>query len=639
MFKETSRWSPVLNDGIPPIDSVYSESFWEDNTEHIMNGYSIGDQKITGDHYWYLNFWKIRGLNNATGRKSIISPRFLDMDYEYFHVIQRARDLGKNVCVVKARQKGFTEKHAAIGGKEFSFFRASQTVFVASLEFYSDMLFNSCIRGLNDLYDTEYYKRRMPNRDDYIKAAFIDEVLDNNGNITKVSKGYLSEIYKITAKNNPQAVSSRSPSFIVFEEAGVFSGVIETYGYVKPSLISEGKQTGMAIFVGTGGEMGKGAEELEYIFYHPDEFNCLTFDLSEFDDTVPSDTKKVGYFCPAWKYRFIDNDGNSLKDISIRDVMQVREDTKGKQTEYKTIIADPLIPSESFMIQGGGFFGEHAALMLNARKVLLNQTPALTDFIERGKLDWVYDKDGRIIDVDFIQDLSGDVIIIEHPEWRKNIKNKEREYEVIENMYKGGTDSYDRDEANTSKSKGASYIYKDFVSANYTSGFWVARLIQRPEEAETFYENTGKLHYYYFAKNLIEYSNLRIFDWYKKAGLEEYLRERPEFVLASWIKQSKVENRYGIDPNSKIHWLGLLKKKLLSQAFIDTLYDVETINAFLKYVLDPKYNCDITIAASLTAVQEQEDKEIVVNDKPQEHAKRLLVRYKTVNGRLVKIVG
>jgi hypothetical protein len=180
MFKSSGKWSPVISDGIPTIDSIYYDSFWEENRSYIFDGYSIGNERITGDHYWYLNFWKIRGLDYALGRKGIIPPRFIDMDYEYFHIVDKARKLGKNVVVAKARQKGFTEKHAAIGGKEFTFYRASQTVFVAGMEFYSDMLMGSCIRGLNDLHETEFYKRRMPNRDDYVMASYIDEVEDED---------------------------------------------------------------------------------------------------------------------------------------------------------------------------------------------------------------------------------------------------------------------------------------------------------------------------------------------------------------------------------------------------------------------------------------------------------------------------
>lgn len=640
MFKSVGKWSPVLNDGIPPIDSIYYDSFWEDNYRYIMDGYTNGDERITGDHYWYLNFWKIRGLNYNTGRKEIISPRFIDIDHDYYHVVEQARDIQKkNVVVVKTRQVGFTEKHAALGGKEFTFFRASQTVFVAGKEFYSDMLFNSCLRGLNDLVDSEFYKRRLPDRNDYVKASFVDEEFDDEGNAKRIVKGYMSEIYKITAKDNPQAVSSRSPSLIVFEESGVFPGVIRTYGFVEPSLISEGKSTGFAVFVGTGGEMGKGAEELEHIFYHPDEFNCMTFDLSQYDSDVPKGTKMVGYFVPSNRYHIVDVDGNSLIAESTADRLKKREDAKGTIKEYEEITQRPLVPHEAFMIQGGGFFGRQVSTKLNARKVKLNQDPSLTEFVERGRLEWLLDDEtGRIIDVEFVRDSDGPVLIIEHPEWRKN-QPDDKPGDPIEGMYKAGTDSYDKDEANSSTSKGSVHILKDFYSPEYSSGFWAARLIERPEEAETFYEDSAKLCFYYFAMNLIEYSNIRIFDWYKKNGFEYLLRERPEFILATWIRNSKVENKYGIDPNSKIHWLGLLKKKLLDDNFVNQLFDVEEINAFLKFKLDPKYNCDITISASLTAVQEQEDKEIIINEEPILKVRKPMPVFVTQNGRLIKHIG
>lgn len=637
MFKEVSKWSPVVREGIPPRDSMYYESFWDDNYALIMNGYTNGNEKITGDHYWYLNFWKIRGTNNATGRKEIIHPRFIDLDHEYFHVFDKARSLNKNLAVVKGRQQGFTEKHASIGGKEFTFFKASQTIYVAGLEFYSDMIFNSCIRGLNDLYETEFYKRRFPDRDDYTRAAFLDEVEDDDGNTTKVIRGYLSEVFKITAKNNPQAVSSRSPSFIVFEESGAFGGVIATYGYIKPSMYSEAKKTGMAVFVGTGGEMGKGAEELEYIYYHPEEFDCLTFDLSQFDKSVARGTKSVGFFSSAAKYHIIDSDGNSLIEASTKDRLKARELQKGKMKEYHEITQHPLIPSEAFLIQGGGFFGPQVSLLLNKRKTRLNQEPILSEFIEWGKLDWLYDDHENIVDVKWINDTNGPFMIIEHPEWRKNMPEGESGT-VIDNMYKAGTDSYDKDEANTSTSKGSTHIYKGFVNATYSARFWVARLIERPEEAETFYENSAKLCFYYNARNLIEYSNIRIFDWWKKNGFESLLRERPEFVLASWIKQSKVENRYGIDPSTKLFWLGLLKKWLLDPFFVDHMYDIDQINAFLKFKLDPKYNCDITISSALCAVQEQEDKEMITHDPIPDQIRRPMARYKTVNGVMIKMI-
>ena len=964
-FYGTKKWSPIINEGIPPRDSIYWESFWNDNRRYIIDGYTTGDERITGDHYWYLNFWKIRGLNPATGRKEIIYPRFLDLDYEVWHVIERARDIEKkNVLFLKARQKGFdlpnsepvltvsgwknngkikigdyiatrhstftpvigvypqgkkdvyemtlmdgrkvrcginhlwkvwdvdikrervlktedlldyglyhiinkgrnkayrfkipdiepipfnkkelfihpyllglligdgsinaqlrlssndletvdyvkeilgndyslvrdettynyninfngyhnqalkdrfnlarnvnkfnpllqefnrlglrwkrshnkfipdeykyssieqrvelirglmdsdgyvsdagcmefktvsgrladdvsevlrslgvkvsvssfengiqrkfyrlylkttsfnpfhlrrkairfkkdkdiyrrvsiidirplgykeestcievsdidhiyltkdfipthnTEKLAALGGKEFTFFRGSQTVYVAGLEFYSNMIMNSTVRGLNDLYDTEFYKRRFPDRDDYMKAQFSDTIVDEHGNETVVWKGYMSEMYKITAKNNPQAVSSRSPSLIVFEEVGIFPGAIATYGFVEPSLISEGKMTGFAVFIGTGGDMETGAAEFEKMFYSPDEFNILSFDLSKFDDTVPRGNKRVGYFVPAWKYRIIDADGNSLKEESIKNIQKERKKSEGTITEYQKIITNPLYPHEAFMTSQAGFFGRKIVTMLHKRKVQIYQHPEETADNEWGDLEWVYNKDGIIEDIKWNPDGQKKFLIMEHPEFRL------MDTKPIEGQYKGATDSYDKDEANTSTSQGSTHIYKDFVDANHTSGYFTARLIERPDEAEEFYEDSAKLCYYYSAMNLIEWSNVRIFDWYKRNGFEFMLRERPEFVLSTWIIKSKVENRYGIDPSTKIHWLGLLKKLLLIPGFIDKMKDIDQINAFIHYVLKKGYNCDITISSALCAVQIEEEKLQVIETTP-----------------------
>jgi hypothetical protein len=77
---------------------------------------------------------------------------------------------------------------------------------------------------------------------------------------------------------------------------------------------------------------------------------------------------------------------------------------------------------------------------------------------------------------------------------------------------------------------------------------------------------------------------------------------------------------------------------LLDPFFVDHMYDIEQINAFLKFKLDPKYNCDITISSALCAVQEQEDKEIITNEPVKEQIRRPMMRYKTVNGRMVKMI-
>lgn len=650
MWINTELYSPVINEGIPPYNSVYYESFWLENRNYILNGYDVGGKHITGDHYWYLNFWPIRGLNRKTGRKGIINPRFLDIDADYYTNLDVARAQGKNMCVVKARQKGFTEKHAAMGGREYSFFPASQVVYVAGQEFYTTQLMNATKRGLNDLVNTEYYKRRSPDRQDYMMASYKEIIELADGTKQEKVKGYLSEIYAITAMNNPQAVSSKSPSLIVFEEAGIFQGLIPTFRFVEPSLLSEGQQTGMAIIVGTGGEM-KYAKDFEKIFFNPEAFNMLSFDLSEYDDEIESGKKQVGYFVPANKYRIIDQFGNSLIKESTEDVMKAREAKKGAD-QYTEIVNNPLKPTESFLIETGGFFGKEIAAVLNQRRSYINTHKEAQTGIY-GNIFWLiqYPNEQEPRMVEYVNGLKGGFkivgaqwvpggieqdddnpyFIMEHPEMDGPVPDP--------NLYISAVDSYDKDKSHTSESRGSGSVFKKFRKQSSSSRKFVARLFDRPEKSEMFFERTAKLNFYYNvrARCLIEWSNILIFKWYEKMGFEYMLAERPELVIANWITNSTVNNRYGIDPSTKRHWLTLLKDYLSDVNNVGKLEDIEQISAYLFFKYDPKYNCDITISSSLCLVMDLEEEESMMDNQKSEEDEGPAFGYKLdSSGQLVQ---
>ncbi len=595
MWVNTSLFSPVLDDPAPPADSIHYESWWYDQRNIIMNdGYSVGGQHITGDHYFYLNFWKIRGVDYRTKRKGIIAPRFLEMDHEYFHHVDKARELGKNIGLVKGRQTGFSEKHACMIGKEFSFYPGSQSVIVSGLDRYTKNTMGFVRRGLNSLANTEFYKNRQPNKEAFFKAAYNEVTYQGKKRIV-TEAGYLSEVYAITAKNSVQAVSSLSPSYVLLEEAGVFPGVIEVYKFIKPSLFSEGIKTGIVFFVGTGGEMEKGAEELQYIIFNPDEFDLLTFDMSEWEDDLEPGTIKMGWFCPKWKYKIIDEHGNYLKKESIDEINKDRDKVNDENKKYTEITQQPIIPSEAFMIKSGGFFGKANARNLNSLKAQIRKNPEM-QLEERGDLNWVHEEvDGRkvIKGVEFVPNKEGIFEITERPTLVEGI--------VPENLYAAGTDSYDKDEANTSNSKLSTEIFKTFLHNGESYNIFVAGMHYRPDILDggspAAYEASAKLCLYYRAKNLIEWSNIRIFSWYEEHNFSFLLKERPEMMIANWIKNSSVSNRYGIDPSTKIHWLSLLSEYIKDNYY--KLRSLRQIEAFIKYKLDPNYNCDITMGSSL----------------------------------------
>jgi hypothetical protein len=605
MFINTKQFSPVIIDSITgahPKSLEYRE-WWFEQKRRCLEGYSVGGIKITGDHYWYLNFWKIKGVNQVTGRKDLIAPRFIDMDYEFFNVLEQARKEGKNLCVLKRRQVGFSEKLSAVVGKEFSLFNNSQSIIVAGEDRYSLATMRMVMRGLNSLKDTEFYKRKTPQTEDYIQGKY--KVLEDG---VPVWKGSMSEIYQMTAKNNPQVTVGKTPSFIMFEEAGKFPGIKAAYKYVQPALETNFIKTGIAVMIGTGGDMDKGADELEEIFYSPEAWDMLGF--SPEGDEEQDTLRKTCYFVPAWKFASIDDEGNSLKEQSLEQIHKVREQNrkaKDPKAYINYLTQMPLNPDEAFMRTGGNRFNTQK---LNERLAFLRKHRELDDIIQRGRLEWIREeKSTKIIGVEWIPDCNGQYRILEHP-------LKDSNENVLMNLYKGSTDSYDKDNASSSSSKLSCQIFKGFKDSDTTSRIFVARYTERPKTAEEAYEATAKLCMYYMAPNLIEWSNIGIFGWYERNGFGHFLRERPRIAYAN-VKESRVNNRFGIDPSTKEYWITSYRDYI--ETNVDNLYDQEQIIAAINYRDDKDYNCDVTISSSLCIVHELDDRQLKVKEKTTEH--------------------
>jgi hypothetical protein len=608
MFVNTKEFSPVIRDGLCKAHpkSIEYRKWWEEQRKYCIEGYSVGGKRITGDHYWYLNFWKIRGTDEKTGRKIIRPPRFIDMDYEFFHTVEHARKIGKNLCVAKRRQVGFSEKTASLVGKEFSLFPASQSIIIAGEDRYAQATMRMTMRGLNSLIDTEFFKRKTPDTVEYIQAKY--QAIEGG---VKVWRGSLSEIYCMTAKNNPQVTIGKSPSFILFEECGKFPGLLSAYKYIQPAMEANFKKTGFAIFIGTGGEMDAGAAELEELFYHPEGWDLMPFDYDSDEYQLKKyfpgiDRPPVGYFVPAWKFSIIDEEGNSLKQESINQILINRDEAKKAKNQnafIQTVTQMPLSPDEAFMRTGGNRFNIQK---LNAQLARIKNSRELRDMGERGDLDFVYGQGDVINGVAWRKDPNGQFLIFEHPQY-------DPQGNVYLDLYKGSTDSYDKDQANTSSSMGSTQIFKTFRNAEDSiSRSFVARVTARPAKAEDFYEMSAKLCMYYQARNLIEWSNVGIFGWYERKGLSAYLRERPRIVYAN-IKDSKVNNRYGIDPSTKSYWIRAYADYIEDNAH--KMFDVEQIQKAIAFREEKDYNCDITISSALAIVHELDDIHVTVKEK------------------------
>ena len=84
-----------------PVRSPDWFSYWDEQLDRCKNGYAITDKygrthKITGHHYFYLNFTQIEIVEQIKGSKAskkiTQQPDFWDGDYDYFWSLEIAKN-------------------------------------------------------------------------------------------------------------------------------------------------------------------------------------------------------------------------------------------------------------------------------------------------------------------------------------------------------------------------------------------------------------------------------------------------------------------------------------------------------------------------------------------------------------------
>ena len=106
--------------------------------------------------------------------------------------------------------------------------------------------------------------------------------------------------------------------------------------------------------------------------------------------------------------------------------------------------------------------------------------------------------------------------------------------------------------------------------------------------------------------------------------MSHFLKERPRVAYAN-IKDSKVNNRWGIDPSTKQYWLVRYREYIKENT--DKMDDVDQIIAAINFRDEKGYNCDITISSALCIVHEEDDLNIAVKSK--ENKKMEFFHYKS----------
>lgn len=555
--------------------TVEHRNFWNEEVRRSIEGYSVGDVKITGDHYFYLNYSPIRRvIFDKTGKatkavsKGISLPDFWDGDYDFFWAKQIARhgieeieykklqlhskikDLsgGKHLICGKSRRKGFSFKNASIVLKEYLLNKGSKCLIASFEEKYAKDTFIKAKEysdHLNSIaVSSPFAKKKLINsiNDLIMKSGYKRPV----GGIL-VEEGYKSEIVGVTFQNNPDAARGKDPNLVIFEEAGTFANLKDAFRAVEPSLKDGDMVTGQAIIFGTGGDMEYGTLDFNEMYYNPEPYDMLAFE-NIWDDEQSVET--CGFFFPVYlnKVGFMDEEGNSDVDAAVQSEMSrrdmIKSKSKDKQQLTKYITEQPFTPKEAFSISSTNIFNVYE-LDLHLRQIEANPTVdnlGVKGFLTISESGLVtFQKDDSLHECGFPvreQDKhSGAVVIYEFPPEDGNIP---------ELMYIGSFDPLAKDQAKYSNSLGAAYIYKRGSAEGGFADRIVASYIGRPETLKQLHETLRRLLIFYKAKCLYENQINLVKEYFDNKNSLYLLAETPTCLKAS---SSNARKGYGLTMN------------------------------------------------------------------------------------------
>lgn len=83
--------------------------FWAEQFRRCREGYECNGYRITGDNYFFLNFYRLRNITDvkvAGEGRQMDFPQFFSKQYEYFHYIDLCNHTKHDICALKARGVG-----------------------------------------------------------------------------------------------------------------------------------------------------------------------------------------------------------------------------------------------------------------------------------------------------------------------------------------------------------------------------------------------------------------------------------------------------------------------------------------------------------------------------------------------------
>lgn len=511
-------------------------AFWKEQFIRCKYGMTSHGYTITGDHYYFLNFYRLKDLDNVEeagmGRQEIF-PNFLEGQYEWFHYLKLARKLRMNACMMKARGAGYSEIEASIISNSYNVIKGSINVCTAFAQTQLDKLLEKVWANINWLYyntDGGMAHLSQAKNSNYLRRASHYEIRDGQ----KIEVGWGSQIQGIIT-DKPGKLRGDRTDILMFEECGLWPQFTKAYTQADALVGQIGKQWGLRLMGGTGGETGPQMEGLRKMYYEPQLFGVLPY---RHNFTKNGEYAITSFFLPAFR---------TIKELSLLDSRGWLDDEDGKAyfnktrdlkaqdpEEFTTFCAEYCFDGEeAFSLEGNNKFNKILIAEQLANIRIHKDSPKP----ERGTLEYIF-KNGQhsrenITGLRWIKNNSGDVQIIEHPIWTQvsyDEEGNELKYEKMNGLYVAGIDSIDLGMEDTSaltKDPSNFCIVIKRRQFGLKDPTYVAVYKARPNDVRDAYKTAIKLLQYYNCKANLEATRVSMLSWAREKKYLNYFMYRP----------------------------------------------------------------------------------------------------------------
>lgn len=577
-----------------PNGTIPNKKFWNREMDRIVNGLTIGKYRITGDHYYFLNYYRMQTvLEDAvagTGREYDF-PSFLSKQYEWFHYVEMAEKLALNVGALKARGVGWSEMTAAMSVRPYTSNPGYRVVLTAFDDEKLGSLRAKCWYQLNWLNVNAYGFR-------HVRQVVDNATTKRASKKTKdgVEFGWMSEIHSIIA-DKPGKIRGDRTDRLVYEEAG--SNPVLSKSWIQGDALVElgGKHFGTKIFLGTGGD-DMALEGLATMFKNPKGAKVLPYKNY---DTIDGNPELTCFFLPCHKFalvsQYLDKRGVTNYPEFKKHYEEYRTTLHGQ--DYLDECAEHCFnPEEALSKTGENMFD---AELVAARMAQIMSNQGYTE-PKRYLLTWDKTTDKMYSKVNAFESPHGDVLIIEPPMTTSDGAS-------YKNLYVAGIDAIDQgteDSATDADVSDFCIVIKKRIRG-MDEPKYVAMYKARPRQIRAAYETAHKLLVWYNCQAMLEYTKFSFQRYLQERKADDLLMGRPEFAMSTKIKKmGAVKKLIGIPATEAVIKHGLELVAAFLEDYWYTIDFKDMLNELLKYSYANKRKFDIIAAMECCEIGDEE---------------------------------